>query len=84
MSVAWLGRWPRRIDIGVFPNAFVRGVGLRFPILSVELLYLQAREVYAFEAAHVDHVLRGVGSRPKNDATPQLRQKRWRATRVPN
>jgi hypothetical protein len=68
LSVRWCARTagaaiPAASTSGVFPNAFVRSVGPRFPTLSVELLYLQAREVYAFEAAHLDHVLRGVSSR---------------------
>lgn len=46
----------------VFPDACIRGVGTRFPALSVEFFYLEVREVDAFEAADVDHVLRGVGS----------------------
>jgi len=46
----------------VFPDACIRGVGTRFPALSVEFFYLEVREVDAFEAAKVDHVLRGVGS----------------------
>ena len=48
----------------VFANACVWGVGPRFPAPSVEFFDLEAREVDAFEAAHVDHVLRGVGSWP--------------------
>ena len=48
----------------IFPYPGIWSVGSWLPAPAVELLDPERAEIHAFQTAHVDHVFRGVGSRP--------------------